>query len=235
MKNELIKIGEYAESLEQRVAALEARLQTLEQLQSASATTIVTLTQQISVLTQRVIELEARPVSAVTSVSEEEPEVEVELIVEPDSEEEVINEPIIGSEPVVETTKSEPAPIVEEVKTEPIIEPAIEEKAESEPVVEEQQMPVVEEVKSEPVRPVQTSLFGTSVQDIRQAISLGDRFLFQRELFGGNGEKMQKTLDQLNACADYAEAESYVDSNFSWDKENTTTKLFFNVLHRRFG
>jgi hypothetical protein len=84
-------------------------------------------------------------------------------------------------------------------------------------------------------QPLQTSLFGTAVSDIRQAISLGDRFLFQRELFAGNGELMQKTLDDLNGLSSLNEAMDYVLNNFEWDKESTAVQLFENVLKRRFS
>jgi hypothetical protein len=115
----------------------------------------------------------------------------------------------------------EPAPIVE-----------LEPQAEPEPVVEP--APVVEKPAPRPV-PQQTSLFGTAVEDIRQAISLGDRFLFQRELFAGNGELMQKTLDELNSLGSLSEAMDYVLDNFEWDKESTAVQLFENVLKRRFS
>ena len=84
-------------------------------------------------------------------------------------------------------------------------------------------------------QPIQTSLFGTAVEDIRQAISLGDRFLFQRELFAGNGELMQKTLDEINNLGSLNEAMDYVLANFDWDKESTAVQLFENVLKRRFS
>ena len=83
--------------------------------------------------------------------------------------------------------------------------------------------------------PQQPSLFGTTVEDIRQAISLGDRFLFQRELFAGNGELMQKTLDELNALGSLEEAMDYVADNFEWDSDSTAVQLFENVLKRRFA
>lgn len=79
------------------------------------------------------------------------------------------------------------------------------------------------------------ALFGTPVDDIRHAISLGDRFLFQRELFAQNGELMQKTLETLNNQANMDEAIAYLDKHFAdWDKESTAYQLFLNVLHRRF-
>ena len=81
----------------------------------------------------------------------------------------------------------------------------------------------------------QGSLFGTMVEDIRQAISLGDRFLFQRELFDGNGELMQQALDELNELYTLNEALEYINEHFEWDKDSTAAQLFENVLKRRFA
>ena len=79
----------------------------------------------------------------------------------------------------------------------------------------------------------QTTLFGAPVRDIRQAISIGDRFLFQRELFDGNGETMQKLLDRLNNCANLNEAMDIIATQ-QWDTNSPTYELFINVLRRRF-
>jgi hypothetical protein len=108
---------------------------------------------------------------------------------------------------------------------EPVVEPIAEVKIEPAPAPKPAPRPV----------PQQTSLFGTTVEDIRQAISLGDRFLFQRELFAGNGELMQKTLDELNALGSLEEAMDYVADNFEWDSDSTAVQLFENVLKRRFA
>jgi hypothetical protein len=108
---------------------------------------------------------------------------------------------------------------------EPVVEPIAEVKIEPAPAPKPAPRPM----------PQQTSLFGTTVEDIRQAISLGDRFLFQRELFAGNGELMQKTLDELNALGSLEEAMDYVADNFEWDSDSTAVQLFENVLKRRFA
>ncbi len=158
----------------------------------------------------------------------------------------VAEEPIAEPIPVVEEPTAEPElePVVELPIVEPVVEPAPAPAPEPAPAPAPQPAP---EVKAEPVvevkvekpapRPVpqQTSLFGTAVEDIRQAISLGDRFLFQRELFAGNGELMQKTLDEINTLSSLGEAMDYVLSNFEWDKDSTAVQLFENVLKRRFS
>jgi hypothetical protein len=142
--------------------------------------------------------------------------------IEQEMVEEPIVEPIVEAEPIVE-----PEPVV---TPQPIVEVQEEEKEEVPEVIEK---PIVKETKTYSY-PTQTTLFGSSVDDIRQAISLGDRFLFQRELFGGNGELMQKTLDILNQKHDFDDALAYINKNFDWNQDSSTYELFINVLHRRF-
>jgi hypothetical protein len=181
--------------------------------------------------------LTAQPAVQPTTQAEE-PEIEVELVME--DEEEILDTQngLDILEEIEDTTKPEP---VVELVVEPIIEPepvVIPVEPTPQPMVEA--APVVEsasviEKPAPRAVPTQTSLFGSAVEDIRQAISLGDRFLFQRELFAGNGELMQKTLDELNGLGSLSEAMEYVAETFDWDKESTAVQLFENVLKRRFA
>lgn len=115
-----------------------------------------------------------------------------------------------------------PQPVVEEVKVE---EPA--------------PQPKVEEVKEEEVKVEEVtskaSIYGKAVADIRQAISIGDRFLYQRELFEQNTELMQRTLNELDQLHSFAEAMDYINAHFHWDQESNTYQQFIVTLHRRFG
>lgn len=242
MNNLIQAITAYTTALEQKLSALETRVALLETESGKLKTKNEALEAQIATLQAEVAALEATGV-AVTPA--EEPEVEIELIVEDPQEqetpEELVEEP---QEESAEESQEEPA---QEMPLEPL--ESLEIIEEEEPVVEPVAELIVEpapqpEVKAEPVaapqpapRPVpqQTSLFGAAVEDIRQAISLGDRFLFQRELFAGNGELMQKTLDEINSLNSLSEAMDYVADNFEWDSESTAVQLFENVLKRRFG
>jgi hypothetical protein len=172
--------------------------------------------------------------SDLSDLSAETPQAEVQE--EPEQLEPLeLLEPLEAEEPVVEEPEVEPV-IEPEPVVEPIVEPAPEPEVKPEPVAEPTQpLHKAKQQLHNATQPLQTSLFGTSVEDIRQAISLGDRFLFQRELFAGNGELMQKTLDELNALDSLDEAMEYVADNFEWDKESTAVQLFENVLKRRFS
>lgn len=246
MNNLIQTITDYTTALEQKLSALEARVAQLEEANEAMRREGDEAKALIATLQAEVATLAAAGV-AVTPA--EEPEVEIELIVEDPQEQETPEEPVeepqeeSAEEPLEEPTQPEPLELLESLEIieeeEPVAEPVVEPVAEL--IVEPALQP---EVKAEPVaapqpapRPVpqQTSLFGAAVEDIRQAISLGDRFLFQRELFAGNGELMQKTLDELNALGSLEEAMDYVADNFEWDSDSTAVQLFENVLKRRFA
>ena len=246
MNNLIQAITDYTTALEQKLSALEARVAQLEEANEAMRREGDEAKALIATLQAEVAALAAAGV-AVTPA--EEPEVEIELIVEDPQEqetpEELVEEPQEESaeEPLEEPAQEMPLEPLESLEIieeeEPVAEPVVEPVAEL--IVEPAPQP---EVKAEPVaapqpapRPVpqQTSLFGVAVEDIRQAISLGDRFLFQRELFAGNGELMQKTLDELNALGSLEEAMDYVADNFEWDSDSTAVQLFENVLKRRFA
>lgn len=79
------------------------------------------------------------------------------------------------------------------------------------------------------------SVSAPPVSDIRKAISLGDRFLFQRELFASDGEKMNKTIDILNKMQSLEEATEYIAKHFHWQEDSPATELFISILHRRFS
>lgn len=248
MNNLIQTITDYTTALEQKLSALEARVAQLEEANEAmrhegdeARTMIATLQAEVAALA----------VAGVAAAPTEEPEVEIELIIEEDTEtenEEVKTENELVEEPQVDVQEEilEPLEILDEPEVPtPVVEPIVEPEPVVEPIVEPAPQP---EVKAEPVvepapapqpaprpMPQQTSLFGAAVEDIRQAISLGDRFLFQRELFAGNGELMQKTLDELNALGSLEEAMDYVADNFEWDSDSTAVQLFENVLKRRFG
>lgn len=173
MKEQLINIAEYIESLEQRIDALEKANIALQEV--------------INGLQEQIDNLNIEPEML------EEPEVE------PEVEPEIPEEPIMPVEPEIPEESEEPE---EPAKPEP--------KPQPEPVV------------------------GQAVADIRKAISLGDRFLFQRELFAGKGEQMQQVLDDINSLSSLDEAISYI-GQFDWNTDSTTYELFINVLKRRFN
>ena len=229
--NELIK---YFEALESRLAAQDAKIAALEQRLAEKDQRLADMNDNLNSVLQ-VLPALSENVESIKQMLNEgvqvsaEPDVEVELVY-PEDEEATVELP--QEAPAAEP---EPAPQPEPVaEPEPQPEQVVEQPA-PEPIVEQPQPePAAEQPKPEaPRAPQQTSLFGTPVTDIRQAVSIGDRFLFQRELFGGNAEKLQQTLTELNNLHSLDEAVALVDK-FGWDKQSPTYELFLNVLRRRF-
>lgn len=72
------------------------------------------------------------------------------------------------------------------------------------------------------------------IDDIRQAISLGDRFRFQRELFRNNGEEMNKMLNYINLLASYDEVVSFLQSKYGWPEDHPAANDFYQIIKRKF-
>ena len=70
--------------------------------------------------------------------------------------------------------------------------------------------------------------------DLKASITLGDRFRFQRELFGGNGEKMNKAISDFNSFETMDEAQAYIAKNFEWPLDNDAVSDFIQLLQRRY-
>lgn len=224
-------IATYSAGLEKRIATLDKTIEELQKALNAANAALAVQRDLMEELEQRLVEVEARP------AMDEEPEVEVELLMDDDTEEpELVTAEVAEEEPVQET----PAEAMEEPQEQLQPEPA----TQPETVVAE---PAQEEPKAEPApavapaEPVHTdahkanTAYGAPVTDLKQAISIGDRFLYQRELFGKNGELMQRTIADLNGLNTFDEAMEYIDRHFNWDKEQPSYELFVNALHRRFA
>lgn len=75
---------------------------------------------------------------------------------------------------------------------------------------------------------------GKPVDDIRKAFGLNDRFYYQRELFNGNPELFNQTLDQINQMESYDSATHFLLSNFQWTEDNEVAEAFLKSVKRRF-
>lgn len=203
---------QYFQTLEARITGYEARIAALEAEKQAAEARIAALEAEkeknqrvLTALKADIEELQSRPY---VEMEDEDEDFEVE---EPIEEEEVVAKEV-AEEPKVEE------PVVEEPKAE-------------EPQQELFEEPVAEK---EPAAP-KAMLYGKPVDDIRLAISLGDRFLYQRELFGQNAELMLRTLTEINELHSFDEAMTYIGSRFQWDTESNSYQQFIVSLHRRFG
>lgn len=231
MSDFLQSLTEYTASLEQRLSALESALSVLQTQWTMAQTKereqeaiIASLAAKNSMLQSCISAHEERIAALEKAFADGEwveipEEIPTEAAEEPIAEEPIAEEPIVD-EPIVDE------PIVEEPIAE---EPIVEEPIAEEPVANEEKVAAEESVAPK------ANLYGKPVDDIKQAIALGDRFLFQRELFRQNVELMQRTFADINALHSFNEAIAYLDKRFDWDKESNTYALFLTALHRRFS
>ena len=241
MSDFLQSLTEYTASLEQRLSALESALSVLQTQWTMAQTKereqeaiIASLAAKNSMLQSCISAQEERIAALEKALADGEwveipEEIPAEAVEEPIAEEPIVEEPIVD-EPIVE------GPIVEEpIAEEPIIEEPIAEKPIAEEPIAEEPIADEEKVAAEESVAPKANLYGKPVDDIKQAIALGDRFLFQRELFRQNVELMQRTFADINALHSFNEAIAYLDRHFDWDKESNTYALFLTALHRRFS
>ena len=73
----------------------------------------------------------------------------------------------------------------------------------------------------------------TPIENLARGIGLNDKFLFSKELFGGNSQKFNATVNAINEMNSFEEAEEYINTNFSWS-QNNVVKHFMNLVRRRF-
>jgi len=76
---------------------------------------------------------------------------------------------------------------------------------------------------------------GARVNDLAKAISINDRLLFIKELFGSS-ELFTQTVKQLNGLQSFDEAQQYLAETFPrWDNDNSATQLLMAIIRRRYS
>lgn len=194
--------------------------------------------------------------------SNDEPEVEFEIIFSEEDEEE---EETADAEETIEESQqtvaeepiAEPEPVIE---PDPIAEPAVEEEkvAEEQPIVNAEssvKMPHRSPILSlyEENAPVLGEQFGekravgdtiacakgvaesTPVASLREAIGVADKFMIIRELFDGDGEAYERAIDNLENIASLEDCVIYIAENYSWNAQSEGAKFVMELLQRKYN
>ena len=168
----------------------------------------------------------------------------------PEIEPEIVPEFASESAPIIDTPTPEPEPQpvaepepAEAIEPQPELEPdseATEEPApasEPHPTVADtlaKKETVVDEFEKKDDESLAHAIASQPIADLKQAISIADRFRFQRELFANNGEAMIKALDALNACTTFAEAEQLLNNRLKLPTDNPAAADFIELVRRKF-
>jgi hypothetical protein len=154
--------------------------------------------------------------------------------------------------------------IVDDIKTNTLDENQITENQITENQLPENQLPdnqVIQQVKIKPEQPapILADKFHTNnnflnealanfqhlqniskkyqtkpIKDISSAISLNDKFLYIKELFGNDGNLYKQTIEILNNSGDFNSAIKYLDNHFQWDFNDFQVQKIIELVHRRY-
>lgn len=138
-----------------------------------------------------------------------------------------------------ETPAEAPVEIAEEAPVEAPAEPEVELDLFGEPVLRVNEKLGAGRSRSvgekmEQKEAWRTAMPGAAVKDVRSAISLNDRVLFIRELFGGNAGLFQKAVDDINAMGSLDEMVAYVNERHpGWDLDSDTVYRLMMAVRRK--
>ncbi|MBE6302220.1 MAG: hypothetical protein E7085_10315 [Parabacteroides distasonis] len=131
--------------------------------------------------------------------------------------------------------------------TEPILTNVVSEEKISEPIVEQKIVSSIETIPTEQIektdKPFSNERSGlflndllekNNLSDFRKAFSLNDRFRFRRELFGGDEERMNKAIHELNNLHSYEDSMAYLNNELKWNIEDEAVADFIKLLEKRF-
>lgn len=71
--------------------------------------------------------------------------------------------------------------------------------------------------------------------DLNRAISVGERFVLLRDLFGGDQALCDRTLKRLSAFDDLDDCMIWITENFAWNANSEGAKLIMRLLERKLG
>jgi hypothetical protein len=79
----------------------------------------------------------------------------------------------------------------------------------------------------------------SKVDSIRKSISLNQRYLFTKHLFGGNVDAYNKSIDELDQLYSFEDARNLVTREYVprylWNVKGAEVEEFFEILRRRFS
>ncbi|NLR90467.1 hypothetical protein [Flammeovirga agarivorans] len=153
-----------------------------------------------------------------------------------------IEEISFDSEPEIEEKVEEPAPVVDETPETEVREEVTAVVSEPEVVQEDVTSKILEaHVADEEPQNLLQKLQGdaaASENNIKDSININQKFLFQKELFGGNPDVMNLAVERLDACEDYTSAISLIKSDYAvkyeWDFTSEAVVSFISLVDNKF-
>ena len=150
-------------------------------------------------------------------------------------DEEVVEEQPKQPKSVVEVVAEPEVKPIEKPAAEPVVVAAVHTIADVEPAHQ-----VLGEVIEAPktiadtIAPVESVAESSSVENLRGAISVVDRFMLIRDLFGDNEALYEQTINILDRMDNLDDCIIYIAENFVWRPSSDGAKLIMDLLQRKF-
>lgn len=74
-----------------------------------------------------------------------------------------------------------------------------------------------------------------SINTLREALGINDRYTIITELFGGNEELCDKALTMLDEQESLEDAIIFIETNFSWHPSSEAANMIMEILERKFS
>ena len=140
------------------------------------------------------------------------------------------DEPVKKSKVEVDVApKSEPEPIVA-----PVVEPKVEAVDAQYKVLGEVIAPTTTTI-ADTIAPVASVADDRPIETLRGAISVVDRFMLIRDLFGDDAQLYEQTIDELEKMDNLDDCIIYIAENFAWRPSSEGAKLIMDLLQRKLG
>lgn len=72
------------------------------------------------------------------------------------------------------------------------------------------------------------------IRDIGASLGLNDRFKLINELFKGDKDSYQQTIDILDNANNFNEAFNYISTSYDWDMEDESVLMLLDLVRRKF-
>ena len=92
----------------------------------------------------------------------------------------------------------------------------------------------------EEIKPLQENINpkNEAITDIKTIIGINEKFLFMNELFDGNLEEYNASMDLINNCMNASDAEQKIflelQPKYHWDMNSSIVKSLLTLVERRF-
>jgi hypothetical protein len=81
---------------------------------------------------------------------------------------------------------------------------------------------------------ISSKLQSKPIRDIGTSLGLNDRFKLINELFNGDKDSYQQTINVLDNSTNFNEAFNYISTSYDWDMEDDSVQMLLDLVRRKF-